>query len=166
MSLTVVMLAYKKRIIKTSAGHIRVLYRPDKLLISNYDNSRNKFSRLKTIPLRYSILPAKVAKQLTHPDTVVVAWTEDEVLLLQQLLCEAGMDSGRMIIGHYRDYLETIDIPVKTLAQTAQALGLGYCPREGVTAPSKVKRRFTVLRNTIKHILPINTLKNWDGILI
>ena len=166
MTLTAVTLAYRKKKIRIDKTTTKVLYRPDTMLISTYDNNHKNFRRMRVIPLRHNILPPDVAHEITAPDTVIVAWTDEEIMLLQQLLHEAGLKSRRIMIGHYREYLASIGIPTKTLAKTAKALGCGTCPREGVVALSKVKRRFFVRRKTLNYILRINRRKHWDGILI
>ena len=143
-----------------------VLCRPDYMIISKYNPKTNSFKRRRIIPLRYTQIPQAVADLMTNPRTYVVAWTEDELIILKTLLEEMGISTRNVRLGLITNYLKTHGMPYKSLTQASQALGIGRCPREGVRSLALVQKRFDCFRKIIKQLIVINDLVIIDGILI
>lgn len=166
MRLVVVMFAYKKHITIKNGKRDGVLCRPDYMIISKYNVKTKRFQRRRIIPIRYNQLPQAVADLMTNPRTYVVAWTEDELIIVKTLLEEMGISTRNVRLGLFNGYLKTHGIPYNSLTQTSQALGVGRCPREGVRSLALVKKRFDIFRKIIRRLIQLNELLIIDGIWV
>lgn len=162
----VIMFAFKKQITIKNGARGGVLCRPDYMIISKYNAKFKRFGRYRIVPIRHAQLPQDIVDLMTNPQTYVVAWTEDELIIVKTLLEEMGISTRRVRLGLITNYLKTNGIPYKSLTQTAQALGIGRCPREGVRSLALVKKRFDIFRKIIRRLIVINDLVIIDGILI
>lgn len=166
MSIFLLTISYKRRIDGSGDERTGVLFRPEFMLISEFDTNTNKYTRYKNIPLKREYIPRVTAEKLISKDARIVVWSEDEKSILHTLVQEAGFNSGKLEFIPIREYLRQHDIPDKSLASTAKALHLGNCPRDGVTSYDKLFKRFDTLRKIFKKIIHIDGLDLIDGILI
>lgn len=166
MKIYVVTISFKRRIDKNNKERSGVLYRPAFMCVSEFDTKTRKYKRHITIPLQYEHINKEIAEKLIDKNSRIVVWNEDDQTILHTLLQEAGYNSGKLKFIPIRRYLKQHGIPDKSLSITANALGLGTCPRDGVTSHDKVFERFDTLRKIFKKIIIIDGLDLIDGILI
>lgn len=167
MKIYIVTISFKRRIDKSDKERSGVLYRPAFMFVSEFDTKTRKYKRHITVPLQYEHINKEIAEKLIDKNSRIVVWSsEDEQTILHTLLQEAGYNSGKLKFIPIRRYLKQHGIPDKSLLSTAKALGIGNCPRDGVTRHDKVFKQFDTLRKIFKKIIIIDGLDLIDGILI
>lgn len=166
MKIYAVTISFKRRIDKSNKERSGVLYRPAFMFVSEFDTKTRRYTCHITVPLQYDHINKEIAEKLIDKNSRIVVWSENEQTILHTLLQEAGYNSGKLKFITIRRYLKQHAIPDKSLLSTAKALGLGTCPRDGVTSHDKVFKRFDTLRKIFKKIIIIDGLDLIDGILI